>query len=149
MKPDTMCSAGICCSRGDTRGRPGAGVDDADTYGELCEFVRVVSEGAPVTHFVVHCRKAILGLDPGANRSVPPLRRGWAFALRRDFPHLRFSVNGQVGLPPASCDCTPCGGGESADCRPVVLQHGLRWAEPGFAGIGIGKHWGWSSCALC
>ncbi len=75
-------------------------MDDADTYGELCEFVRVVSEGAPVTHFVVHCRKAILGLDPGANRSVPPLRRGWAFALRRDFPHLRFSVNGQVGLPP-------------------------------------------------
>ena len=98
LKADTMCGAGSCCSRSDIRGRPGAGVDDADTYGELCEFVRVVSEGAPVTHFVVHCRKAILGLDPGANRSIPPLRRGWAFALRRDFPHLRFSVNGQVKL---------------------------------------------------
>ena len=27
---------------------------------------------------------------------MPPLRRGWAFALRRDFPHLQFSVNGQA-----------------------------------------------------
>lgn len=67
-----------------------------DTYEQLCHFVRTVSEGSPVRHFVVHCRKAILNLDPSANRSVPPLRRGWAFALRRDFPHLQFSVNGQV-----------------------------------------------------
>lgn len=72
------------------------GVDDVDSYQQLCNFVRTVSEGSPVRHFIVHCRKAILNLDTVKNRSVPPLRRGWAFALRRDFPHLHFSVNGQV-----------------------------------------------------
>lgn len=73
-----------------------AGVDDVDSYQQLCDFVRIVSEGSPVLHFIVHCRKAILNLDTTKNRSVPPLRRGWAFALRRDFPHLHFSVNGQA-----------------------------------------------------
>jgi len=33
------------------------GVDDVDTYEQLCHFVRTVSEGSPVRHFVVHCRK--------------------------------------------------------------------------------------------
>lgn len=75
---------------------PLSGVDDLDSYEQLCHFVRTVSEGSPVRHFLIHCRKAILGLDPSDNRSVPPLRRGWAFALSRDFPHLKFSVNGQV-----------------------------------------------------
>lgn len=28
-----------------------------DTYEQLCHFVRTVSEGSPVRHFVVHCRK--------------------------------------------------------------------------------------------
>lgn len=72
------------------------GVDSVDSYKQLCHFVRTVSEGAPVRHFLIHCRKAILGLDPSENRSVPPLRRGWAFALSRDFPHLKFTINGQV-----------------------------------------------------
>ena len=69
-----------------------------DSYEQLCHFVQTVSRGSPVRHFVVHCRKAILDLDPSDNRSVPPLRRGWAFALRRDFPHLQFSINGQVHI---------------------------------------------------
>jgi tRNA-dihydrouridine synthase A len=73
-----------------------AGVDEVDSYQQLCDFVRTVSEGSPVRHFVVHCRKALLNLNTVKNRTVPPLRRGWAFALRRDFPHLQFSVNGQA-----------------------------------------------------
>ena len=67
-----------------------------DSYQQLCDFVRIVSEGSPVRHFIVHCRKALLNLNTVRNRTVPPLRRGWAFALRRDFPHLQFSVNGQA-----------------------------------------------------
>ncbi|KAG2489199.1 hypothetical protein HYH03_012224 [Edaphochlamys debaryana] len=71
------------------------GVDDADSYEQLVEFVRVVSERAPVRHFVVHSRKAFLnGLSPHQNRTVPPLRHQWAWALARDFPHLQFSLNG-------------------------------------------------------
>ena len=74
----------------------GAGVNDADSYALLCNFVRIVSEGSPVRHFVVHCRKALLDFNPHQNRTVPPLRRAWAFALARDFPHLTFTLNGQV-----------------------------------------------------
>ena len=75
-----------------------AGVNNADSYEQLCNFVRVVSERSPVRHFVVHCRKALLNYSPADNRKVPPLRRGWAYALARDFPHLTFSLNGQVRL---------------------------------------------------
>jgi len=49
------------------------GVDERDTYPQLVDFVRTVA-GAGVRHFVVHARKAILGLDTIKNRSVPPLR---------------------------------------------------------------------------
>ena len=75
-----------------------AGVNSADSYEQLCNFVRVVSEQSPVRHFIVHCRKALLNYSPADNRKVPPLRRGWAYALARDFPHLTFSLNGQVRL---------------------------------------------------
>ena len=88
--------------------RPCAGVNNVDSYEQLCGFVRVVSEQSPVRHFVVHCRKALLNYSPADNRKVPPLRRAWAYALARDFPHLTFSLNGQArtdalseGLPPA------------------------------------------------
>ena len=75
-----------------------AGVNDADSFELLCNFVRTVSEGSPVRHFIVHCRKALLNFNPHQNRTIPPLRRSWAFALARDFPHLTFSLNGQVLL---------------------------------------------------
>ncbi|GFR50100.1 hypothetical protein Agub_g12245, partial [Astrephomene gubernaculifera] len=73
------------------------GVDEADSYEQLREFVRVVSERSPVRHFVVHARKAFLnGLSPHQNRTVPPLRHHWAWALAAEFPHLQFSLNGGV-----------------------------------------------------
>jgi tRNA-dihydrouridine synthase A len=73
------------------------GVDDADSYAQLQEFVRAVSETGGVRHFVVHARKCLLrGLSPAQNRSVPPLRHEWVWGLKRDFPHLHFSLNGGV-----------------------------------------------------
>jgi hypothetical protein len=54
-----------------------AGVDDVDSYEELCRFVRTVAERGGVGHFLVHARKCMLaGLTPAQNRSVPPLRWG-------------------------------------------------------------------------
>eukprot|EP00198_Chlamydomonas_reinhardtii_P011297 XP_001700634.1 predicted protein [Chlamydomonas reinhardtii] len=50
------------------------GVDECDSYAQLHEFVK--------------------GLSPHQNRTVPPLRHQWAWALARDFPHLQFSLNG-------------------------------------------------------
>ncbi|EFJ43435.1 hypothetical protein VOLCADRAFT_43118, partial [Volvox carteri f. nagariensis] len=38
----------------------------------------------------------VQGLSPHQNRTVPPLRHQWAWALARDFPHLQFSLNGGV-----------------------------------------------------
>ncbi|KXZ44463.1 hypothetical protein GPECTOR_67g303 [Gonium pectorale] len=71
------------------------GVDEEDSYAQLQHFVRVVSERSPVSHFIVHARKAYLdGLSPHQNRTVPPLRHQWAWALAKDFPHLQFSLNG-------------------------------------------------------
>eukprot|EP00951_Prasinocladus_malaysianus_P017727 scaffold140236_cov46-Prasinocladus_malaysianus.AAC.1 len=73
------------------------GVDDVDTYPDLVNFIRTVSEQGGVKHFIMHARKAHLqGLNPHQNRTIPPLRHQWVFALKRDFPHLHFSVNGGV-----------------------------------------------------
>ncbi|WIA28060.1 hypothetical protein OEZ86_010645 [Tetradesmus obliquus] len=73
------------------------GVDDDDSYEQLANFVRVVSERGGVSRFVIHSRKCLLrGLSPSQNRSVPPLRPDWVWALKRDFPHLSFQLNGGV-----------------------------------------------------
>ena len=52
-----------------------AGVDDADSYDELCTFVQTVSQQSGVRHFVIHSRKCLLrGLSPAQNRTVPKLK---------------------------------------------------------------------------
>lgn len=52
-----------------------AGVDDVDSYEELCSFIQTVSEGSGVTHFIMHARKCLLnGLTPLQNRTIPPLK---------------------------------------------------------------------------
>ena len=76
------------------------GVDDVDSYSALCEFISVVAQNSPTKHFIIHARKCLLkGLSPAQNRTVPPLRYSWVYALRRDFPHLQFSLNGGIQGP--------------------------------------------------
>jgi tRNA-dihydrouridine synthase A len=74
------------------------GTDGHESYEELCNFIRTVSEKGRVTHFIVHARIAILGkkFTPKDNRSIPPLKYDVVFNLLRDFPHLNFSMNGGV-----------------------------------------------------
>jgi len=73
------------------------GVDDEDSYDAMHRFVSVVSENSVVRNFIIHARKCLLnGLSPQQNRTVPPLRYEWLLALKRDFPHLKFSLNGGV-----------------------------------------------------
>lgn len=89
------------CSRAPISVKCRIGVDDFDSYGELCDFVGTVAERGPVTHFIVHARKALLsGLSPAQNRSVPPLRYEYVLALLRDFPGLRFTLNGGITTLP-------------------------------------------------
>jgi tRNA-dihydrouridine synthase A len=80
------------------------GVDDADSYAQLCAFVEAVSARGGVRHVIVHARKALLnGLSPEDNRRVPPLRYELVLALARDFPHLTFTINGGLkDLPSAA-----------------------------------------------
>lgn len=101
LRPETVAA----CCRAAAANAPGIpitvkcriGVDDVDSYDALCRFVHVVSSRAPVTRFSIHARKCLLnGLSPHENRTIPPLRYAWAWALARDFPHLQFSINGGI-----------------------------------------------------
>ena len=46
--------------------------------------------------FEILSRKAILdkNFSPADNRSIPPLKYDYVHALVKDFPHLRFTING-------------------------------------------------------
>ncbi|XP_010413133.1 PREDICTED: uncharacterized protein LOC104699521 isoform X1 [Camelina sativa] len=73
------------------------GVDDHDSYDELCDFVYKVSTLSPTRHFIVHSRKALLGgISPADNRRIPPLKYEYYYALVRDFPDLGFTINGGI-----------------------------------------------------
>jgi tRNA-dihydrouridine synthase A len=70
------------------------GIDQAEDYGFVRDFVGAVSE-AGCEVFLVHARNAWLkGLSPKENREVPPLRYEFVHRLKRDFPQLTIAVNG-------------------------------------------------------
>jgi tRNA-dihydrouridine synthase A len=72
------------------------GIDSIEAYGFVQEFVETVA-GAGCETFFVHARNAMLkGLSPKDNREVPPLKYDYVYRLKRDFPGLRFVVNGGV-----------------------------------------------------
>jgi tRNA-dihydrouridine synthase A len=71
------------------------GIDDLDSYEFFRDFIDRVSTKGGVKHFIVHARKALLkGLNPAQNRSIPPLRYQYVYDIKRDFPDLRFTING-------------------------------------------------------
>ncbi|KAK9283116.1 hypothetical protein L1049_011347 [Liquidambar formosana] len=73
------------------------GVDDHDSYNELCDFIYKVSSQSPTRHFIIHARKALLnGISPADNRKIPPLKYEYYYGLLRDFPDLTFTINGGV-----------------------------------------------------
>eukprot|EP01022_Parablepharisma_sp_SALTPOND_P010882 TRINITY_DN144_c0_g1_i5.p1 TRINITY_DN144_c0_g1~~TRINITY_DN144_c0_g1_i5.p1 ORF type:complete len:209 (-),score=24.29 TRINITY_DN144_c0_g1_i5:491-1117(-) len=70
------------------------GVDEVDSFDALRNFIATVKEGG-VKHFIVHARKALLnGLNVIENRTIPPLKYEWVYQLAKEFPDLRFSING-------------------------------------------------------
>ena len=72
------------------------GIDHLDSYAFVRDFVGIVAEGGCET-FIVHARSAWLdGLSPKENRDVPPLRPEFILQLQRDFPGLRFVLNGGI-----------------------------------------------------
>jgi tRNA-dihydrouridine synthase A len=72
------------------------GVDDMQSYAELADFIKIVSQ-AGCQNFVIHARKAWLkGLSPKENRTVPPLNYDWVYQLKQDFPKLNIGINGGI-----------------------------------------------------
>jgi len=122
------------------------GVDDIDSYDQLCTFVDTVASVGGVTHFVVHARKALLdGLSPEDNRRVPPLHYERVYALCRDFPELQFTLNGGLQslthvhaalAAHTACDAPPLVGvmlGRAAWERPWDVLANVDWAVYGDA----------------
>src|SRR5438034_1165943 len=72
------------------------GIDRVEDYGFVRDFVGAVSQAGCRT-FIVHARNAVLkGLSPKENREVPPLKYGYVYQLKRDFPQLEFVINGGI-----------------------------------------------------
>jgi tRNA-dihydrouridine synthase A len=72
------------------------GIDRAESYAFVRDFVGTVAEGGCAV-FIVHARNAWLkGLSPKENREVPPLRYEFVAQLKRDFPQLTIVVNGGI-----------------------------------------------------
>ena len=134
----------VCAMRENSGGAPVTvkcriGVDDYDSYDDLCNFVEIVSsamnptavDGRPL--FAIHARKAILGgLSPAENRTVPPLRYEWAYALARDFPEVGFVVNGGIDTLREAADIAdgvgvPEGGGRLVGTMIGRAVHADPW----------------------
>ena len=103
------------------------GLDADESYGPVRDFVGAVSD-AGCELFIVHARNAVLkGLSPKENREIPPLRYAIVRQLQRDFPELRFVLNG--GL-------------KTADQSIAELQataDGEAGAHPPLAGVMLGR----------
>ena len=84
-----------------------------------------------MTHFVVHARKAILGLTTGDNRSVPPLRHAWVLDLARAFPALTFELNGAVPGVPAAAELLRQHPGLLRGCMLGRAAHRAPWQLAG------------------
>ncbi len=72
------------------------GIDEQDSWEELCHFVETVA-AASCDAFIVHARKAWLqGLSPKQNREVPPLKYDVVHRLKKTYPHLNIIINGGI-----------------------------------------------------
>ena len=72
------------------------GVDRAESYEFMRDFVGTVAEGG-CNVFIVHARNAWLqGLSPKDNRTIPPLRPEMVYQLKRECPELVVVINGGV-----------------------------------------------------
>ncbi len=72
------------------------GIDNKDSYEELCCFVDKVAQ-AGCKSFIIHARKAWLkGLSPKENRDIPPLQYDTVYQIKKDFPDLEIIINGGI-----------------------------------------------------
>jgi tRNA-dihydrouridine synthase A len=72
------------------------GIDRQDDYDRFADFAAAqIDAGAEA--LIVHARNAWLkGLNPKQNREIPPLKYGWVYRLKRDFPEQEIVINGGI-----------------------------------------------------
>ncbi len=62
----------------------------------IFHFVETIANAGCQT-FIIHARKALLqGLDPKANRDVPPLNHELVYQVKEKFPELEIIINGGI-----------------------------------------------------
>ena len=72
------------------------GIDKVEEYAFVRDFVGTVAEAGCRT-FIVHARNAVLkGLSPKENREIPPLKYGYVYRLKQEFPQLEIVINGGI-----------------------------------------------------
>ena len=72
------------------------GVDELDDYDYIHSFVDKLRD-AGVDGMTIHARMAFLkGMSPRENRDKPPLNYDRVYQLKRDFPDLHLSINGNI-----------------------------------------------------
>ena len=70
------------------------GVDEFESYNFFKNFISIIAESGCKLIFV-HARKAFLkGLDPKKNRTIPPLKYEFVHQIKKDFPDIKFVING-------------------------------------------------------
>ncbi|MEI6414924.1 MAG: tRNA-dihydrouridine synthase, partial [Pseudomonadota bacterium] len=83
------------------------GIDQQDSDEALARFVLPLAE-AGCDAFILHARKAWLsGLDPKANRTVPPLDYDRVLRLKRRYPALTICLNGGIRSLVAAAEFWP------------------------------------------
>lgn len=106
------------------------GVDGQESYENLTNFINTVSTSGIVKHFIIHARIAVLGKKFSAddNRKIPPLKYDVVYQLVKDFPHLRFTLNGGVQ--------------SVEEAEKHIHQHGVHGVMVGRAVVSNPYHWG-------
>ena len=85
MKAETVIDVSLKCR---------IGVDEFDTYEFFKSFISTVIESG-IKIIFIHARKAYLkGLDPKRNRTLPPLKYDFVYRIKKEFPHIKFIING-------------------------------------------------------
>ncbi len=85
MKAETAMDVSLKCR---------IGVDEFDTYEFFKSFISTVIESG-IKIIFIHARKAYLkGLDPRRNRTLPPLKYDFVYKIKKEFPHIKFIING-------------------------------------------------------
>ena len=103
------------------------GVDNDDSFNDLNNFVRCISN-AGADRFTVHARKAILkGLNPKQNRTIPPLKYDIVRKLKKLNSELLIEING--GFTNIDDSLEALNDFDGVMIGRSVYKHPLRWSE--------------------